>query len=197
MKSKNKQFFVNSKFSVLHTNIQASKYRKNSLEAIVKALDIDLVTVNETNLRKDDKFSLDGYKTFSKNRQNAPMGGIATSIVNKFATDVLKTAEGKSEEFLVIRLGQFDPALNVINLYGAQETRLTVEPIKDNWENILEEIVKIESRGENLLLIGDTNRHIEVIVPGDCNKTSAGGKLLVDFLAKVNYVLVNAQEDVT
>ena len=108
-----------------------------------------------------------------------------------------KTAEGKNEEFIVTRHGQFEPAVNVINLYGSQESRLTVEQIRDHWEVIMEEVVKIESRGENLLLIGDVNRHVGSIVPGNHAKTSVGGKLLIDLLNDGNYVLINALDEVT
>ena len=196
-KSKNEEFFDYGTFNVLQTNIQASSLRKSSLQAIVNNLEIDLVIVNETGLRKNNKFNLDGFTSFSKNRQNAPTGGIATCINDKYSVDTMKTSEGPKEEFIITRHGQFEPALNVINLYGSQESRLTVDEIKENWETILEEIIKIESRGENLLMIGDANRHVGSIVPGNHQKTTVEGRLLIELLEEGNYVLINACEDLT
>ena len=46
----------------------------------------------------------------------------------------LKVAEGSNTEFIVTRHGQFKPALNIINIYGAQESRQTVEDIKTEWD---------------------------------------------------------------
>ena len=62
------------------------------------------------------------FYCFTKNRQNAHMGGVATCVREADAPETVKVSEGKSEEYLVTRHGQFIPALNVINLYGSQES---------------------------------------------------------------------------
>ena len=77
----------------------------NSLQSIVNTIDIDLFVGNETHLKKPDKFKLEGYTCFTKNRQNTPMGGIATAIANEYAANALKISEGKSEEYIVTRHG--------------------------------------------------------------------------------------------
>ena len=87
---------------------------------------------------------------------------------------------------------QFEPPLNIINLYGAQESRLSVENIKENWEAILKEMIDIKAREENCVLIGDVNRHVGDIIPGNHDKTSPGGKLLLDLIHTGEYALVNA-----
>ena len=125
------------------TNIQSAKNRISSLQSIVNTLKVDLVIVNETHYKKNDKFMLEGFKCFNRNRQNSAMGGIATAVSEEHSTNTLKIAEGKSEEYLITRHGDFSPALNVINYYGKQETKQSVEQINEGWEQILEEIVKI------------------------------------------------------
>ena len=64
-------------------------------------------------------------------------------VREKDSPDTIKVSEGKHEEYLVTRHGQFDPPINIINLYGAQESRLTTEQIQRNWEAILEELLEI------------------------------------------------------
>ena len=103
--------------------MQSSVKKTDSLKSIVDSLNVDLVTANETHLIKNNKFKLEGFNCFPRNRQNAAKGGIATCIREKHAKHALKVAEGKSVEYLVTRLGQFDPAINIINYYGAQESR--------------------------------------------------------------------------
>ena len=111
------------------------------------------------------------------------MGGIATSIKSIYASNALKVAEGESQEYIITRPRQFDPVINVINLYGTQESRQSIEEIKDCWDTILEEITKIENKNEAVILIGDANRHISnTLVKDNHSKSSPGGKLMVDFL---------------
>ena len=117
-----KNVYICDKFSVMHSNVQSINGRLESLQAIVDSLKVDIVTVNETNLKGNKKFTLEGFKTFNRNRKEGNMGGIATAIREKHSTDTLKVTEGKTEEYIITRHGQFDPTINVINLYGSQES---------------------------------------------------------------------------
>ena len=184
--------YKKDKFIIMHTNIQSSKCRINSLAAIVKTLDVNLVTVNETHLKANNKLSIEGFRTFTRNRKDQAMGGIATCVNNKNATTALKVSEGRDDEYIITRHGEFNPAINVINYYGKQESRQSKSSIDEDWENILDEIVKIEAKNEHLVLLGDLNRHLGQYIPGNNEKSSYAGKLLIDFLEKGDYVLVNA-----
>ena len=176
------KMYIKDSFRILHTNIQSAKYKVDSLSSIVKTLNVDLVTVNESHLRGRDKFELEGFKSFTRNRQNAAMGGIATCINNINSVNTLKISEGKEEEYIVTRHGEFIPPLNVINYYGKQESRQTIDEINEGWEIVLEEIVNIQTKGENILLLGDLNCHCGTIIPGNHNKVSHAGKLLIILL---------------
>ena len=56
----------------------------------------------------------------------------------------LKTSEGNDDqEFIVIRLSQFQIPINVVNIYGEQECRSSKEKIKDNWTKILEVLKRV------------------------------------------------------
>ena len=139
--------YKNDKFSIYQINIESAKSKLDSLQSIVSSLNVDLVTICETHLKKNDKFALEGYKCFSRNRQNTAKGGVATCVHEDFALNTLKVSEGADhDEYIVTRHGQFDPAVNVINLYGNQESRQSADQIKDSWDKILEEISKIEAK---------------------------------------------------
>ena len=56
----------------------------------------------------------------------------------------------------------------------------------------MNEIFEIEAGSENLLIIGDANRHIGSIVPGNNENVSYAGRLLNNFLEGDKYTLVNA-----
>ena len=64
---------------MLLSNLQGAGNKLNSVKAIVNTLSIDLLIANETHLKKNDKFKLEGYKCFTRNRQDTAMDGIANN----------------------------------------------------------------------------------------------------------------------
>ena len=117
------------------------------------------------------------------------------AVSEEFSTSTLKVSEGEREEYIVTRHSNFKPALNVINLYGKQESRQSAEDIRKGWEDVLNEIIKIESKKEHFLLLGDLNRHIgNNLIPKNHTKETLAGKLLNDLLERDSVTLVNATE---
>ena len=52
-------------------------------------------------------------------------------------SQALRVAEGEeNDEFLVIRLGHVEPAVNVINVYEGIENRRTKQEVTENWVRI-------------------------------------------------------------
>ena len=100
--------------------------------------------------------------------------------------------EGKeSNEFLITRHSQFIIPINIINVYGEQENRTSASDLKDNWNEIVEEMLKIEAKGEHVMLIGDFNKHIGNVIPNNHDRVTAGGKLVRDLLESDQYILLN------
>ena len=89
------------------------------------------------------------------------MGGVATFVANELKQNAVKVKEGlDNDEYLITRLDHVCPPVNILNVYGGQETRMSKQEILDNWINIKAEITEIKNRGEGLILIGDLNRSI-------------------------------------
>ena len=138
---------------------------------------------------------IQGYSCFNRNRQNVNFGGIATCVKSKDAKHTLKTFEGEDDhEVLITRHSQFVVPINVINIYGEQESRSSKENILDKWNRVLAEVTKIEAKGEFLIIIGDVNKHIGDIVEGNNDKVTFGGTLVRAFVATGDYELVNASK---
>ena len=72
-KNSNKLYNCNS-FKLFLTNLQSVNGRLGSLEATVKALDIDIGILNETNLKGKKKLEVDGYMCFNGNRKKLKYG---------------------------------------------------------------------------------------------------------------------------
>ena len=140
--------------------------------------------------------ALPGYKSYTRNRKGKSHGGIVTSSLSSETNECLKISEGdETNEYIVTRHSQFVIPINVINVYFEQENRSPASVIRDHWKEILEEIIKIEVKGEHVILLGDFNRHIGNIIRGNSEKVSEGGKLILDFLNSGEYVLVNGMSD--
>ena len=119
------------------------------------------------------------------------MGGVATCVAVRDKDHAIVVSEGKdNNEFIVMRHSQFLKPINIINVYGDVESRTPVDEIDRKWEEIMLEISKIEARNENIILVGDLNKHLS----SDMNnqrKPSHGGKLVEELLNSGDFVLVN------
>ena len=97
---------------------------KSSLKIILNKINPSAVILNEVGLRGNKKCSIQGYRSYTRNRKNQNMGGIATAIRNDESKFCLKVDEGKNnDEYLITRHGQFMKPINICNIYGEQEGR--------------------------------------------------------------------------
>ena len=82
-------------------------------------MDPDICILNETGLKGRNKVNIPGYLTFTKNRKQKSMGGISTSIKDKWRNFTVNVGEGiEDDEFLITRLDNFNPTICIINYYG-------------------------------------------------------------------------------
>ena len=164
------------------------------MQTIVNQITPSLLTINETMLKNNRKLKIPGYSCYNRNCQGVNGCGIATCVEGKDAMHTLKVFEGENEdEVLITRHSQFSVPINICNIYGEQESRSNKDKIQDKWSKILNEVTKIEAKGEHLVVIGDLNRHIGDMVEGnEKDKISFGGNLIKDWLETGSYVLVNA-----
>ena len=181
-------------WTILHTNIRGFDSKVDSLKAIIGHVDPNVVTINETMFKNDRKLELEGFQSFTSSRDCKDGGGVATCIKLSESKGTLQTFEGKDDlELIITRHSQFKTPINVINFYGAVESRAKKEDINSRWHSIQQQIAKIEANGELLVLIGDFNAHVGELVPGNHSFKSVGGELLCEFLANNNnYILVNS-----
>ena len=98
---------------VLHSNVRGFNSKKEFLKEVLNDLnDVDLCILNETGLRGRNKVTLPGYLSYTRNRVVKSMGGISTSVKDTIKDSTVKVTEGiENDEFLIIRLEQFSPAI--------------------------------------------------------------------------------------
>ena len=188
---------VSDEWSLYHINIRNLDARLASMESILAVNAFSVVTINETHFHAGRKVILSGYTSYSRNRVDKASGGITTSVLESDSPNCLRVEEGINQnEFLVTRHSQFETPINIINIYGQQECRLSKEEIDAHWNEVMVAVAKAEARKESILIVGDLNRAVGKIVPGNTAKESYGGKLLKNFVESNDYVLLNATDKV-
>ena len=79
-----------------------------------KTINANVATINETNLKGNRKMKIEGYTSYNRNRLNANMGGVATCVAVREASNVLKVAEGvNDDEYIITRHGQLKTPINL------------------------------------------------------------------------------------
>ena len=186
---------VKSEFKILHTNIRGFASKKESLINVIDKVRPNCITINETGLRGQNKVKIPGYFSFSKNRIEKCMGGVATAVTNETKEMTVKVKEGSDDdEYIITRLEQYQFPINLVNYYGEQEGRTNKEEIMKKWIRFKKDLDDIKARGEPCIIIGDFNKHIgcdSLGVSGNHEFVSYGGSLVRDLIATEDYILIN------
>ena len=180
---------------ILQTNCDGFTSKKESIENIVNDRQTDVLLLNETALKGKRKVKMKDYFSFGKNRIKAK-GGVSTVVANYLKPYTVKVGEGKEEddEYVIIRLDHVIPALNIINIYGSQESRTPNDDVLESWTRLEKDLDDIVGRGEAFLIMGDLNRAVgsdEWGVDGNHDKVSYGGQLVRNMIKERNCTVLN------
>ena len=145
--------------TILSNNVCGYNCKKASIPAVLEKLNPDICTWQETGLTGNNQIKIKGYHTSLMNRKNfKKMGGVCTAVRTEWKSHTVKISEGKNEnEYLVTRLDNIKPAVNIINVYGKIEDRMEDLEILESWGEIKREIDDIQARHESCIVLGDFN----------------------------------------
>ena len=108
-------FNNNNLWTIYHNNCRGLESKQDSLVSIINQVQPNIVTLNETYLKKNKKPKIYGYFSYAHNRSNKSMGGVATCVVNKDANNALSMKYGdNADEFIITRHNQFCVPINII-----------------------------------------------------------------------------------
>ena len=100
-------------------NLRGLRSKEVSLKKILRKEKPSTLLLNETLLVGNMKVSLPAYKCWSNNRAEKGGGGVATGVSKEYSNSAVGIGEGEEgDEFIINRIEQFSPALNIINCYG-------------------------------------------------------------------------------
>ena len=161
---------------IIHSNVDGYTSKKESVIEIVEKEKPDVLTLNDTNLKGKLKVKVHKYFSYNKNREKFK-GGVSTVIANHLKHNTMKVTEGtEHDEYIVTRFDHTVPPINIVNVYGAQESRNTDSDIEKSWLRLMKDVKDIETRNEATIIIGDMNCAI-----GDGQYGINGNKSKVSF----------------
>ena len=181
-------------FSVMLVNLRGFKSKEVSLKKVVSKVRPQMVLLNEILLSGRMKVSLPSYKCWTKNRAEKGGGGVATGVSREYMDSAVGAGEGdEGDEYLITRIDQFNPALNIINCYGEQR-KCRREEVEEKWRRLSKVMEEIRAKGEFCALSGDLNKLIgsgKGGVPGNHPEISLEGRLLLNLTSTGNWFIVN------
>ena len=181
------------KLSLLGNNVNGLKSKKDSLSNLLQQFNQpSIITLQETKLRFNGTFKLNGYQIFSKVRSGLG-GGLLTAIHPDFSPMLISTGDAESDILVTqIEIGQHQ--IRVINCYGPQENEQRAK-VEYFWTEIEKEIINAKMDGCMVLIEMDANAKLGCdIIVNDPNKMSENGTILADMLQRQNMIVLNAND---
>ena len=194
-KRKRVQNRINNKISKLKLfgiNSAGLKSKLDSFNAILKQINPQIWTVQETKLK--EKENLKGeigqkYQIFYLSRKEIQGGGLAIGVDKEIESTLVREGDDHIEA-LVVQIVIDELPIRVVVAYGPQESDLKEK--KDQfWRFLEEEATKAELLDQGLIIQMDANVHGGPdLIKNDPNVQNTNGKLFEQFLARNQYLTV-------
>ena len=179
----------------MYANCRGIKGKQESFKEIIETIDPDIIILNETMYRNNGKTDLKAYKSYTNNREEKRGGGIEILVRKNIENRTIKISEGTPEiEELTVRTESKKRIINIISLYGKIEGRESKENIKKQFSHLEELIKRIESSGEDYILIGDLNAKIGCKkdgIEGNNEEQNEAGRALLNLEQTTQGTIIN------
>ncbi|CAF4706628.1 unnamed protein product [Rotaria sp. Silwood1] len=131
--------------------------------------DCDILSINETNLKPQQLFSLPGYHIYRNDRQNKQGGGVLLAIRNNIKCFEIFNQTIEDNETLAVQIETFNGFLLIASIYIPPNAKLNCD--------VFQHLYKINN---NCLILGDLNAALCTM---GSKKTNAKGYQLQQLLA--------------
>ena len=132
------------KLTILQHNVQSWKTNKNSLTNIYNTIDPDIMLLNETSIKDNDRLKIFNYNVFTTNKQNELHAGAAIAIKN---TIQARTDDDFFQDFVTATIQTIHGPITIATGYI---------PPRQQYINSID-LHKIFSRDHPVYLAGDLN----------------------------------------
>ena len=170
--------FNSSKLKLAHINIRSCRSKEVEISLFLKENDIDILTLNETWLKKNFKLDIPNYTITRNDRPSRQGGGVATLVRNDIKFDIIDTCcnINTDNEAITIRLKNTEDQVTITTIYIPPASSINTS-LPEN----------IKNSADNIIITGDLNaKHTEFI----CTKTDRWGMALKKLFTTLIYLLL-------
>ncbi|CAF2981077.1 unnamed protein product [Rotaria sp. Silwood2] len=150
----------------MHCNVTSIKKHKD--EIMAKFSDCDIISINETNLKPQQLFSLPGYHLYRNDRQNKQGGGVLLSVRNNIKYFEIFNQTIEDNETLAVQIETSNGFLLVASIYIPPNAKLN--------HDVFQHLYNINN---DCLISGDLNAALYTM---GSKKTNAKGYQLQQLL---------------
>ena len=173
-------------------NLRGFSSKKPSFFNIVDSSDADFYLISETHMYFDKCISHSKYNFICKSRKVNSKGGIALGYKKELEPYVVKVAEGEGDnEFILVKVTCYEPNLIIGVFYGNQENTAGEIKINNHLSELFSELDQYSKEGLSIIVGGDFNLHVGDKIPGNDQKTSKGGKMLISLCEEMGLEFAN------
>ena len=180
---------------MLLNNTRGYKSKEAIVQRIIHEENPVLVALVETKLEKSDNIDIPGYKVVRGDRESKG-GGVLVAYKKCLEHIAVCTSEYKKHdcEMMWHRIDNGKVKAKVGVIYMPQESRTTVEILKEIYAEIEQEIIEAVKNGDSLIILGDLNCKVGCVIPGNKDEVTTGGRLLIKLMKKHRLRIVNAEQ---
>ena len=163
--------------SVCHINVNSIIKHKDEL--LARFSKYDIIAVNETNLKSERPFTLQGYNIFRNDRVGKPGGGVLLAIKQHIKCREVHNKTENNNEIIAVEI-------ETQSLKSILISSIYIPPLAKLHVNIFQEIYNINN---NCIIVGDLNAALE---PMGSRKTNTKGRQLQEI---INEGFINCVDD--
>ena len=176
-------------------NVRGVKSKENVIKRIIEEESPIIVGLVETKLKEEDVVNIKGYNIERADRDEEG-GGVLIAYKESLQNIVILVREYKKHncEMLWLKINNKKLNARIGLIYMPQESRTSIETLKEIYRVIEEEVQKSIEMNEKIVVMGDLNCKIGEIIKGNSVVVTKGGKLLLKIINKYKLKIVNAEK---
>ena len=164
---------------ICHWNAEGVMPKKLDLQTFLKHNNVDVCCIQETHMKKDQRFHVRGYEPFKRPRETGPKGGILTLVKNTYpAIEIHRSTDTEDTEVLGVKLLLEEKPLSIYNVYSPPSKMIDLH--------------SIQPEAERWIIVGDFNSHSPSWGYPDLDPK---GEEVEDWIITNQMVLINHPDD--
>ena len=176
-------------------NVRGFKSKETLIKRIIQEEEPVFIALVETKLNGEE-IDIEGYEKPLRVDRIGDGGGVMVAYKKCLKNIVVCTSEIRKHlaEMIWLRIDNGEVKLKIGVIYMPQESRTTLEKLKEIYQIIEKEVIDAQEKGDNILILGDLNCKVGGAIEGNSEEITKGGRLLLKLLRKYKMKIVNAEK---